>query len=704
MNGNFISDQHFLDRLTEIIKSNLTNAQFGVSELAREMGMSRSNLHLKVKKITKSSASQFINQVRLKKAMEILKKGSLTVSETAYDCGFQSVSYFTKCFREYYGYPPGEAGKHDETEENPVDLQKVNPISYKKWALITVLILAILIPVIAVIYTIFSNRTHASGIPEPEKSIAVLPFKNDSRDTTNAYFINGLMESILSNLSNTPDLNVRSRTSVESYRNTTKSLPEIAKELRVNYVVEGSGQKYGDLVVLNIQLLDANTDRHLFSKQYKREVKEVIDFTRLQNEIALNLVSEVKKTIKPEEVKWYEVISTENFEALNHFFQGAEWHRMAAGNKNQKKMELQARAKFEKALELDSTFILPMIQLGWIYTSLVQLGEVENFDSAFYFANRVLHFDDENAAAYVLLGTLYHYNGNFDEALVNFQKSVQYGSQFGDYITDIGIYRALGSLYLRKDDYLKGFDYFYKQLQLEIDDRQDINYWTLSILHEQFRMLGFFEESNKYSTLILKQNNDSAAYFERLMLTHFTFGNFDSVIKIGEQRGKIDSTNLSWTLPLAYLNLKNNKEAYRWFKYYNYDKRILQPDDQDQIEGLAYILLQNGQKEKADSVFTKAMKTINQKHKTIIFPDFYVPYIRLASVHSALKEKEKAMEYLRSNKITNLFALTILKSSPLFDNIRNEPEFQKIVKDVETKYQKHHEQVGKFLREVGEIE
>ena len=127
MNGNSISDQHFLDRLTEIVESNLTNAQFGVSELAREMGMSRSNLHLKVKKITKSSASQFINQVRLKKAMEILRQSSLTISETAFDCGFQSVSYFTKCFREHYGYTPGEVVKRNNPEYNDLE---VNPSSF----------------------------------------------------------------------------------------------------------------------------------------------------------------------------------------------------------------------------------------------------------------------------------------------------------------------------------------------------------------------------------------------------------------------------------------------------------------------------------------------------------------------------------------------------------------------------------------------
>ncbi len=128
----------------------------------------------------------------------------------------------------------------------------------------------------------------------------------------------------------------------------------------------------------------------------------------------------------------------------------------------------------------------------------------------------------------------------------------------------------------------------------------------------------------------------------------------------------------------------------------------MQPYDPDQIEGLAFIMLQNGQTEKADSIFSEAIKSINHPLKTM-YSELHVPNIRLASVYSAMKEKEKAMEYLRANKSTHLLALTILKSSPLFDNIRNEPEFQEIVKEMETKHQKLHKQVGKFLREEGKI-
>ncbi len=718
MNGSFFNTQEFLERLTEITKANLTNPQFGVSELAREMGMSRSNLHLRVKKITKTSASQFINQVRLKKAMELLKKESLTVSEAAFESGFHSVTYFTKCFSDYYGYPPGEAGKHDETEAITGNFQKENPVNFKKWTIITVLVLAILIPVVAVTYTIFSNKISASKSVEPEKTIAVLPFKNDSRDTTNAYFINGLMESILNNLSNTPDLNVRSRTSVESYRNTTKSLPEIAKELGVNYIVEGSGQKYGDLVVLNIQLLEANTDRHLLSKQYRREVKEVKDFTGLQNEIALNLASEIKQTIKPEEVKWYKEISTENFEALSLYLQGMEVQRLIQGNANRNEITIklfQARDKFKKALELDSTFTLPMVQLGWVYNSLSSNRPVGNeydslsynarisfdkdyFDSALYYANRAIHFDKEYASAYTLLGHLYFSRGNNDKALENYEQALQYVKS-----EKMIPYRALGDLYFHKGEYPKSIEYHYKQLQMEHENKQNPEYWTLLHLYDKLGRLGFIEESNKYSNWLLKLNNDTTGHVHRLMFNHYIIGNYDSVIHLGQKRFEIDSASFSWTLPWAWFAKKNLPEATKWLHTFN---RVLklQGRQTEGDYGLSFIYFLNGETEKAIPLFNLAIQFFNNQIENNLSPETTIPHIHSASIYSSMNEKEKALESLRKNKSTNLFTLATLKSCPRFDNVRNEPEFQKIVKEMETSYLKHHEQIGKFLRKVGEIE
>jgi len=113
-----MSDSHtigndFLTKASEIIEENISDEQFGVSELAQAMNMSRSNLLRKTKKLTKLSVSQFIRQIRLQHAMELMKQQSYTVSEVSFKVGFSSTSYFIKCFREYYGHPPGEIGKTD---------------------------------------------------------------------------------------------------------------------------------------------------------------------------------------------------------------------------------------------------------------------------------------------------------------------------------------------------------------------------------------------------------------------------------------------------------------------------------------------------------------------------------------------------------------------------------------------------------------
>jgi transcriptional regulator GlxA family with amidase domain len=110
------ADIQFLNELHEVIAKNMANEQFGVTELAEAMNMSRSNLLRKVKKSTNIPVNQLIREARLKRAMELLKNSTSNVSEVSVQVGFNSTSYFIKCFREYYGYPPGEAGKHSTTE------------------------------------------------------------------------------------------------------------------------------------------------------------------------------------------------------------------------------------------------------------------------------------------------------------------------------------------------------------------------------------------------------------------------------------------------------------------------------------------------------------------------------------------------------------------------------------------------------------
>ena len=108
MNKISSTDQSFLDSLYKTIEDNLLNEQFGVEELAREIGISRSQLHRQLNALTGQSTSQLIREYRLNKARELLENERATAAEVAYQVGFGSPSYFNTCFHEYFGYPPGE--------------------------------------------------------------------------------------------------------------------------------------------------------------------------------------------------------------------------------------------------------------------------------------------------------------------------------------------------------------------------------------------------------------------------------------------------------------------------------------------------------------------------------------------------------------------------------------------------------------------
>jgi TolB-like protein len=143
---------------------------------------------------------------------------------------------------------------------------------------------------------------------EPERSIAVLPFINDSPDQENTYFINGVMEEILGNLQKIKALRVISRTSVERYRDSKKSVREIAEELGVNYIVEGSAQKFGNAFRLRAQLIRAERETHIWGDSFQQKIANVEDIFDIQIRIAKSIAEELRAVISPEEKKLIEKI------------------------------------------------------------------------------------------------------------------------------------------------------------------------------------------------------------------------------------------------------------------------------------------------------------------------------------------------------------------------------------------------------------
>ena len=150
-----------------------------------------------------------------------------------------------------------------------------------------------------------------------DKSIAVLPFKNLSSSKENQYFADGIMEIILNQLSSIKELKVISRTSIEQYRETTKTAPEIAKALDVSYILEASVQKYEDEVRVIVQLIDAKSDRHIWTTDIRREFKNIFE---LQSSIAEQVAFQLKIKLSPQEQKTINKLPTQNLRALEAYF------------------------------------------------------------------------------------------------------------------------------------------------------------------------------------------------------------------------------------------------------------------------------------------------------------------------------------------------------------------------------------------------
>lgn len=287
-------ENDLINSLKDLILENISDEQFGVTDLAEKSGMSRSTLLRKMQKETGKPASQFIKDVRLEESKKLIKGSDLTISEIGFKVGFNSTSYFIKCFKEAYGISPGEYQKQEPAVLQEVKAWVEEPNGRKKYYIW-------FFPLGLIIVLLFAWWASYQPHQKPsEKSIAVLPFKNDSEDASNIYLINGLMDAVLNNLQKIKDLKVISRTSVEKYRNTDKSIAEIADELGVAYFVEGSGQKVGDQILLNVQLIEAQTERHIWGEQYNRQLTDIF---KIQGEVASKIAHQVEARITPDEQK-----------------------------------------------------------------------------------------------------------------------------------------------------------------------------------------------------------------------------------------------------------------------------------------------------------------------------------------------------------------------------------------------------------------
>jgi TolB-like protein/Flp pilus assembly protein TadD len=245
-----------------------------------------------------------------------------------------------------------------------------------------------------------------------EKSIAVLPFLNESPDQGNAYFINGIMVEITNDLKKIGDFRVISRTSAEHFGGEKKpTLPKIAKELGVNYIVEGSGQKFGNKFVLRVQLTAAKKEKHLWGESYEREINETNDIIKIQSQIAQSIATELKATITPDEKQRINKIPTKSLKAYDAYLKGQFFYEKSTNEEDDK-----AVSWFKEAIRLDSTFVLPWTYLSMYYCRLTSTADSPEFKEAKRTSEKALELDHNSGIAIINMAEILESEYNFEGA------------------------------------------------------------------------------------------------------------------------------------------------------------------------------------------------------------------------------------------------------------------------------------------------
>src|SRR5947207_8109126 len=204
-----------------------------------------------------------------------------------------------------------------------------------------------------------SGKAADGGLPIPEKSIAVLPFENRSEDKANAYFADGIQDEILMRLSKIADLKVISRTSTQHYKSAPENLPEIARQLGVANILEGSVQKSGDAVRVNVQLIKAANESHLWADTFDRKLTDIFS---VESEVAKAIADQLRAKLTGQEEQVIATKPTDNSEAYDAYLRGLAY-TLKAGTTAAN--SLGAQKYLREAVRLDTKFALSWALLSY---------------------------------------------------------------------------------------------------------------------------------------------------------------------------------------------------------------------------------------------------------------------------------------------------------------------------------------------------
>jgi TolB-like protein/cytochrome c-type biogenesis protein CcmH/NrfG len=543
-----------------------------------------------------------------------------------------------------------------------------------------------------------------------DKSIAVLPFQNLSDDQANAYFADGIQDDLLTNLSKIGDLKVISRTSVMQYRDKPTAVREIGKALGVSNVLEGSVRRSGNKVRVNVQLIDANTDEHVWASDYDRDITDVF---AIQSDLAQKIAEALQAKLSPGEKSRVERKPTDNGEAYLAFVQA---HDLSCAFEDLEKLK-QSGQLYARAIELDPNFALATARYSQLESWIVHTfgPTAERRQKARALAERALQLQPDLPEGHLALGCSYYYGDNNYEAALKEFELAQRGLP-----NESEIYLYIGSIQRRQGKWAESTANMEKAVSLNPKD-----VWALQNLSFNYQMTRDFAKANEIIDRAVALNPTAFEPLElKAKFALFEKGDFsvaekafeaiksvpltdEQKLKAGHARANVfllerkysDGLREAESLPDGQID---SYPGALWSKYFyiGFAKKALQ----DQAGARAAFarakaaaedqLKRNPDSEDAHIQLSKALAFLGDKNAAIaeaqraaeLRPEskdaFGGPEISegVAEVHAIIGDNDRAIEIL-DGLLSRPSGVTAqgLKINPIWDPVRSDPRFQALI-------------------------
>ena len=549
-------------------------------------------------------------------------------------------------------------GKEVSSPEQPKYEAATDTKKWKSYAFVSVLIIAI-----GLIGFIFSTINNKSAVSTKARSIAVLPFDTITDATGNDHFAQGITEDIISKLSEIKDLRVIARTSILQYNETTKSVLDIAEELDVNTILEGSIRREENRVRVVVQLIDVKTDDHLWTDTYDKELNDIF---AVQSDIAQNIASALKAELTDNEMSAIVDNPTVNTEAYQYYREGLNNYYSYSFDGYASAVE-----QYNKAIEIDPDYALVYAELGNAYGQIfIITQDTQDLEKGISSIEKALSINKNLAEAYKARALLDYAQSNGNESIKNNIRATELKPGYYDAIANVGnTYIELGDL----SEALRWQERSYplNPYSLQAD-------WHRAQVHF---MMGDDEKGMEYIRIGIQKFNQG--FRCRSMLVQHHMNSRDSqqaqkaIADLLKVRKNDQAINDLWSL---YHYIEGNFQ-----KGLEYADKTPLPTDYSKLYH-ADMLAKTGRKNQSEKILSEIESRVQKRISA--GSDIYRPYYVVAQIHAIRDEKQSSIDMLQKaiKRGFRGFADDInflsWKVNPVFSSLSKDSRFMELQQQV----------------------